>query len=83
MKLPFLTRVAMAAADPGLAGVYDGQLGLRWAERRATLCCGGALGEYPGYVTALVCVVFMGTSIFLYHNRQAFSLARVAITTSL
>jgi hypothetical protein len=34
------------------------------------------LGQYSGFVTALVCVVFMGASICLYHNRQAFSLVR-------
>src|SRR5262245_19221775 len=34
------------------------------------------LGQYAGYVTVLVCLVFISTSIFLYHNRQAFSLAR-------
>ena len=34
------------------------------------------LGQHPWYVTAFVCMVFIVTSICLYHNRQAFAPVR-------
>jgi len=77
VKLPFFTRVPWRALILAWLAFMTGS----WASDglKGELLFAvwwRPLGQYPGYVTALVCVVFMGTSIFLYHNRQAFSLAR-------
>jgi hypothetical protein len=77
VKLPFLTRVPWRALILAWLAFMTGSWasdGLKGEPLFAVWW--HPLGQYPGYVTALVCVVFMGTSIFLYHNRQAFSLAR-------
>ena len=77
MKLSFLTRIPWRALILAWLAFMTGSLALDGLKGDALFVMWWRpLGQYQGLITALVCLVFIITSIGLYHNRQAFSRAR-------
>src|SRR5262245_42824494 len=77
VKLPFLTRVPWRALILAWLAFMTGSLASDGLKGDALFVMWWRpLGQHQVLITALVCLVFIVTSICLYHNRQAFSRAR-------